>query len=260
MAACCRDGEPLPPLKSKITHAEFYCKGKLKASYLNSLSGTMSPHLTESHGGEKLTSSPAVSPAKILAAPGLAKALQDQEAAYGVKWRESFAKWDPDLSSWKTHQYLLLGGWESYSETWPRWGMMLNGLCSARVMPAHPTSAKEYGSWPTPTKREWKGANAPAGLIRKDGKTRMDQLPNAVQYHTGTKTRQNWPTPRCQMTRTTKEDRNKSNLEEKVGQTKTNHLNPSWVEWLMGWPTGWTDLRPLGMDKFQRWLHLHGKS
>jgi hypothetical protein len=26
-------------------------------------------------------------------------------------------------------------------------------------------------------------------------------------------------------------------------------LNPEWVEWLMGWPLGWTDLKPLEMDK-----------
>ena len=36
-------------------------------------------------------------------------------------------------------------------------------------------------------------------------------------------------------------------------------LNPPWVEWLMGWPIGWTDLRPLGMDKFQQWLRSHGE-
>jgi hypothetical protein len=30
-------------------------------------------------------------------------------------------------------------------------------------------------------------------------------------------------------------------------------LNPVWVEWLMGWPLGWTDLRPLAMDKFHSW-------
>ncbi len=35
-------------------------------------------------------------------------------------------------------------------------------------------------------------------------------------------------------------------------------LNPTWVEWLMGWPIEWTDLRPLAMDKFQQWLHSHG--
>ena len=36
-------------------------------------------------------------------------------------------------------------------------------------------------------------------------------------------------------------------------------INPEWTEWLMGWPIGWTDLKPLGMDKFQSWLQEHGK-
>jgi hypothetical protein len=42
--------------------------------------------------------------------------------------------------------------------------------------------------------------------------------------------------------------------------TQPKHLNPVWVEWLMGWPLGWTDLKPLEMGKFQRWLDLHGMS
>lgn len=37
-------------------------------------------------------------------------------------------------------------------------------------------------------------------------------------------------------------------------------LNPEWVEWLMGWPIGWTASRPLGMDKFRRWWSSHGES
>lgn len=36
-------------------------------------------------------------------------------------------------------------------------------------------------------------------------------------------------------------------------------LNPEWVEWLMGWPIGWTDLKPLAMDKYRQWLNAHGK-
>ncbi len=39
-------------------------------------------------------------------------------------------------------------------------------------------------------------------------------------------------------------------LPTRVGGT----LNPPWIEWLMGWPIGWTDLRPLGMGKFRQWL------
>ena len=41
--------------------------------------------------------------------------------------------------------------------------------------------------------------------------------------------------------------------------TKRGTLNPDWVAWLMGWPIGWTDLKPLETDKFRRWLVLHGK-
>jgi hypothetical protein len=48
-------------------------------------------------------------------------------------------------------------------------------------------------------------------------------------------------------------------------------LNPTWVEWLMGWPLGWTALEPLGMDKcrnaslppggcFQEWLEMNRMS
>ncbi len=29
----------------------------------------------------------------------------------------------------------------------------------------------------------------------------------------------------------------------------SGQLNPTWVEWLMGWPQEWTDLKPLAMDK-----------
>ena len=35
-------------------------------------------------------------------------------------------------------------------------------------------------------------------------------------------------------------------------------LNPTWVAWLMGWPTGWTDLEPLAMDKWHQWCRSHG--
>ena len=32
------------------------------------------------------------------------------------------------------------------------------------------------------------------------------------------------------------------------------NLNPDWVEWLMGWPVGWTDLKPLSMDAVNEWM------
>ncbi len=34
-----------------------------------------------------------------------------------------------------------------------------------------------------------------------------------------------------------------------VAHPTSGQLNPMWVEWLMGWPLGWTDLKPLETDK-----------
>lgn len=39
-------------------------------------------------------------------------------------------------------------------------------------------------------------------------------------------------------------------LADQVG----GQLNPDWVEWLMGWPIGWTSLEPLSADNFLHWL------
>lgn len=37
-------------------------------------------------------------------------------------------------------------------------------------------------------------------------------------------------------------------------------LNPTWVEWLMGWPIGWTDLLAPATGKFREWCTSHGIS
>ena len=63
--------------------------------------------------------------------------------------------------------------------------------------------------WPTPTTRDYKGANSDKHLAKDRG--HHDQLPNAVKM---------------------------------AGYT-AGSLNPTWVEWLMGFPTGWTDLNAL---------------
>lgn len=59
--------------------------------------------------------------------------------------------------------------------------------------------------WPTPTARDWKGARTPEKLAEK-GRNATNSLPDAVRAEI------------------------------------TGQLNPTWVEWLMGFPLGWTDL------------------
>ena len=111
--------------------------------------------------------------------------------------------------------------------------------------------------WPTATARDWKGANTEQALTRKDGKSRMDQLANAVA----------WPTLTAQEGRYTGDYGSdgwragcaKHHLGNVVQVANGGQLNPTWVEWLMGWPLEWTDLKPLATDKFPQWLRSHGK-
>lgn len=58
--------------------------------------------------------------------------------------------------------------------------------------------------------------------------------------------------------------RRKDGRTSRVGLAQTvapgGKLNPVWVAWLMGWILGFTDLKPLGMGRYQQWLRLHGLS
>jgi hypothetical protein len=63
--------------------------------------------------------------------------------------------------------------------------------------------------------------------------------PIQIRLHDQVREPRLWPTPREFMHKDSTTDRGKGNLGEKVG----GQLNPTWVEWLMGYPPGWTDLK-----------------
>ena len=59
-----------------------------------------------------------------------------------------------------------------------------------------------------------------------------------------------WGTPKAQDSRHALTDRGKGNLGEQVsGLHNGGKLNPLWVEWLMGYPIGWTGLSDAVTDK-----------
>ena len=88
--------------------------------------------------------------------------------------------------------------------------------------------------------------------MKDPGKLTLGQK---VAMLSGTPIQQKWGTPRCFMHKDALTDRGKGNLGEQVNEAhkmkKMGQLNPSWVAWLMGWPIGWTDLKPLETDKFR---------
>jgi hypothetical protein len=96
-------------------------------------------------------------------------------------------------------------------------------------------------NWPTPTASlGTKGGRVTPRKSREGG-----TLIEAVSSRTfATPTARDWRSGKA--SKATME-RNSRPLSEQIGGS----LNPLWVEWLMGWPLGWTDLKPLATDRFR---------
>ncbi|WP_240789154.1 DNA cytosine methyltransferase [Pseudomonas kribbensis] len=62
------------------------------------------------------------------------------------------------------------------------------------------------------------------------------------------------------LTRRSGADRSNDRLDHAVMALDGGHLNPEWAEWLMGWPIGWTGLKPLATDKFHLWQQEHSNN
>ena len=116
-------------------------------------------------------------------------------------------------------------------------------------------SSKRNQAWPTPTvcgNYNRKGASATSG----------DGLATAVTqrtYPTATATAYKGWSPNHNRAGT--DDRLDYTVEREAfnpgQQTPPMRLNPAWVEWLMGWPIGHTELKPLATDKFREWQQQH---
>jgi len=117
---------------------------------------------------------------------------------------------------------------------------------------AGPTLAEAVRMWPTPRAKEsgawqWNGSRNKK-LLTLLGKARMFPMPTRTD---ATK----WNNKTVQQR---KETHSSVRLPNGVTERNGGQLNPNWVEWLMGWPIGWTDLKPLETAKFRQWLEQHG--
>jgi hypothetical protein len=232
--------------------------------------------LTETRGEELLMSYLADFHAKTSQPQDEAQVLMENEAECGDKWRGSFTKYDPSLCSWKTHQCSLLGGLDEFSETWPQWGLMRDGECWEQRTLEQTIRGTESGLsenkelWPTPCLPGNGGTNGKA----KMKKMLANKWPTPTCHNSNEKGSPSefkrdspglgtivlwFPTPQAS------DNRDRGNMSNpsiqrriKIGKQimlsqsvdrNSGLLNPTWVEWLMGWPLEWTDLKPLEMDK-----------
>lgn len=99
--------------------------------------------------------------------------------------------------------------------------------------------------WPTPTARDCKGANSMEHLAREGGRNHTDQLANFVKLIPTVTTGAGMCGGSANYQRLKEmEEAGVISEEERRSMAAGNggQLNPTWVEWLMGFPLGWTDL------------------
>ena len=99
--------------------------------------------------------------------------------------------------------------------------------------------------WPTPRASDYKGCG-PVGSSSAEHFLEKGYLSGAVLYATPNArdwknaTAKEWDNPKN--TRNLNRQIAKLSEGEKSTEARNGQLNPTWVEWLMGFPLGWTDL------------------
>lgn len=147
-----------------------------------------------------LTSSAADSLVRTSLSRVLERVSKVRDQVYGLITLDLFASYDPALSSWKTSQHCLVEGLETFSETWPRSGTMQSGIAYRLPTLAPLTLEIASGLLPTP---------------RRSGQSRGWKAYVRKNYQ--------------------------GNLEEYLGEIGLRGwINPKFVEWMIGLPTGWT--------------------
>ena len=89
--------------------------------------------------------------AKICPTPERAPASLASARDYGASTPVLLAKLDPATSSWKTSQLCLVEGLATFSQTWPRSGLMRSGIAYQLPPLDCRTNAIECGLLPTVT-------------------------------------------------------------------------------------------------------------
>jgi hypothetical protein len=254
------DGEQSVPLNGNHIQQAYLQPDKMtKFSRVSRFGMTFKP-LTESRGEELLTLYLAGFHAKTSQSQEKEMDLTESEAECGEKWHGLLARYDQDTHSWRTVQCSLLEDLNESLQTLPRWGMTVGGelyLLPTLVQTIDESESGLSEKWATPTTMDKLPPKSEAALLReatvaRPGRSKPANLRDQVSNM------EKWPTPvtRDYKDTGTKESmmralskRDSPGLALLVGAETGGKLNPTWVEWLMGWTLGWTDLKPLEMDK-----------
>jgi hypothetical protein len=224
--------------KLNLTAKKSCYNGSETESCRTSQFGMMSEPSMEKHGEEKLTSllvdfhakTSVLEPIPVAAE----KELKGQEAVYGKKWLALSLKCNPQSYSLKTVHCLLQEDLPASSVTLPEWGLMQDGELFMPLNSDSTIFVEGCSFMPTPTA------------------TNVTERENPFVKGTMWRSKSGWV--------------EKMSLSGKRGSINWSQWmlaynlvpTPTAAEYFMGWIMGWTDLKPLAMDKYQQWLNSRG--
>lgn len=202
---------------------------------------------------------------------------QTTPATCGPQRLTPYAQLDPLTASLKTFQVCLLPGIlnESYA-TLPKAGIACDGVVYRLLKWERPISETDYGLWPTPKTRDASGKcrspKAQGGPSLTEAVRRSAMLPtpraNKIGGYSSARFRptleqvvkMKYPTPRAGSDTLVGGTGHWQMLQGTELEANRGKLNPDWIDWLMGFPIGYTALKPLEMHKFRQWCEQHGIS
>ena len=222
--------------KLKNTQDKSYCSDNETESCQNFQSGTTFAHSTVDRGADQLTFFVGDSHVKT-------SVQQEKELEYLAKGRvygksicDLFQRFNQPIFLQKTHLCCESVDLKSYCVTLPNWGIMQDGVCLDIGILEDRRIEIECGYVPAPVKNMGEGFIG--GPIRKSetwGSTsRQDHWLIGIW--------KKWT-----------QRENGANSREKL------IAHPTFSAWTMGWPKNWTNLKPLEMGKFHKWLRQHSE-
>ncbi len=241
-AATSSDGARSVLSSSNPMPQAFLPQDKMTAFSRPSRSGMTFGPLTEDLGADLLTWFLGDSRVRTYQLPGMAPESTVSAQGSGEKWHESSVRYDRDSSSWRTHRSLFEEDLPWSSVTLPNWGMTLDGVLWEPPTSGRPISVIAYGLWQTPVADD--AANRADGKWNSRGEPKLSAQVKL------------WPTPVRRDYRgpgRSRMERTGSKAGECLPQIVGGQLNPTWVEWLMNWPMGWTSLEAITHEHFKHW-------
>jgi hypothetical protein len=268
-------GEQCAQLNVMLTQQPYLRNDKTMDYSKPFLFGLTCERLTADHGAALLTSYLAAFHVRTSASQGGVRALPARARACGKSQPVSLAKFDRISCTWKTAQQSLFEDSTSCSVTWPRSGMTVDGQCWELPMSVRGINATASGLLQTLVADD--AVNRKAGKFNSRGEpklsaqvmlvptlTRADATggPGSQGRQGGMSLRtaiQKMPTLTAQDAKNngapSQMERNTKPLNAEIG----GPLNPEWCEWFMGFPIGWTELKPWAMHKFHSAPQQHGE-